>query len=233
MEIPTPFPPITHPPHVKVCGLTRFADVALAHELGASFLGLIFARISKRRIDPAAAKDLVTRCRGELGPGLRFVGVFVDEAVDVVSGLYHDLDLFAVQVHGDTDALVDSIPRERILPAVGISTKDDAARLDSYPIGFGPIVADAAVKGQSGGTGQLFDHRLVARFLGERPILLAGGLNPGNITDVLEALRGGPLPYGFDLSSGIEEAPGVKSAEKMRGFFRAYHDAFGGGGQGA
>lgn len=220
------FPPPMRPPHVKVCGLTRLADIRLAHELGASFFGLIFARVSKRRISRSEASRLVAEARAVIDPRLAFIGVFMDEEPDEIATLHNYLDLAAVQIHGRPEPVNEELPIHSIIPAVGISHPSDGDKLESLSPNFPAVVADASVKGQSGGTGQLFDHRIAAPFLESRRIILAGGLNPDNITGVIRNLAPGPFPYAFDLSSGVEESPGRKSPEKLRAFFAAYQGAF-------
>ncbi|MCC5875440.1 MAG: phosphoribosylanthranilate isomerase [Candidatus Sumerlaeia bacterium] len=220
------FPPPTRPPHVKVCGLTRLADIRLAHDLGASFFGLIFARVSKRRIGRGEASRLVAEARAVIDPGLAFIGVFMDEEPDEIAALHNDLDLAAVQIHGFPDQINEELPVRSIIPAVGISHPSDGDKLETLTENFPIVMADASVKGQSGGTGRLFDHRIVTPFFESRRIILAGGLNPENIADVVKNLAPGPFPYAFDLSSGVEDSPGKKSPEKLRAFFAAYRGAF-------
>lgn len=213
-------------PHVKVCGLTRLEDVVLAHDLGASLFGLIFARVSKRRIRLEEARQLVEGARERLGSHPPFIGVFVDEDPAWIARVQEELSLAAVQVHGGVEPLARHLPPFLVIPAVGISGEEDGRLLQGFSTDHPAVVADAAVQGRSGGTGQLFDHRHVLPHFSTRPILLAGGLSPENIGDVIGRLAPGPFPYGFDLSSGVEEAPGIKSAEKLRRFFDVYRRAF-------
>lgn len=223
------FPPRKTPPHVKVCGLKRLEDIRLAHELGASFFGLIFARVSKRRLGKGEASRLIAEARSVINPTLPFIGVFMDEEPDEVAALYHDLDLAAVQIHGPVDAISDVLPDACVLPALGISSQGDGDRIDRLQGGYPAILADASIKGQSGGTGHLFDHRIVMPYFERRRIFLAGGLRPDNIGEVVKRLSPGPLPYAFDLSSGVESEPGIKSPEKLRDFFARYKEAFSAG----
>jgi phosphoribosylanthranilate isomerase len=210
--------------HVKICGLTRREDARLALELGASFLGLILTRKSPRHLPPERAKELVCAIREEFGPQVRFIGVFVDEPPEQVAALAEELGLFAVQVHGDVEELCRLLPAERIIPALSIRDEADAARADVLCGKHAALLADAFAPGAHGGTGKVFDHRLVRHYFPRTRLFIAGGLKPENIAGIVQAL-GGQLPYAFDLSSGVEESPGIKSPEKLRRFFTEYEAA--------
>jgi len=227
-DLPRPanLPQGSTPPHVKICGLTRLEDARLAIDLGATFVGLILTAKSPRRIAPAEAAELLIELRRSHGDRVRAIGVYTDEAPDAIARERELLRLDAVQVHGDFEAVASFLPRAAILPAIGIRDAADGKRLVSLHAGYAAIVADAQTEGRSGGTGKTFDHRHVQSALARRRVLLAGGITPDNIEDVVGRLRGGPVPYGFDLSSGVEESPGVKSHALLRAFFAALRHAF-------
>jgi phosphoribosylanthranilate isomerase len=217
------FPPAAATPWIKVCGLTRLPDVLLAHELGAAFFGLILTTRSPRHLPLDRAAALVKAARRH-APGLRFIGVFVDEPAGALQEALDLLELAAVQIHGPLPAGLDP---GRVVPALGVSgdrpPADRAAALSPlHPA----VLLDTAVKGQSGGTGQLFDHALAVPVITARPTLLAGGLTPDNIAGVVDRLRAlAAMPYGFDLSSGVEASPGIKDPARLRAFFAAWREA--------
>lgn len=214
-------------PLVKICGLTRREDAGSALSYGAAFLGLILTRKSPRYLPLVRARELV-ECVRLVSPEARFVGVFVDEPAAAIAGAVEVLDLFAVQVHGDVERLDKMVPREKIIPSMGIKDAAAGARLGELPMDYGAVLADAFSEKQAGGTGKVFEHQFVQPIFERRRVFLAGGLKPENIEGVLEKLDPGPYPYVVDLSSGVEESPGVKSPEKMRDFFERYIRHFSG-----
>lgn len=215
-------------PLVKICGLTRPQDAALALELGASFLGIIMTPASPRFVPEGPARELVGSIRADRDPATRIIGVFTTEAAEEIARLQRELDLFAVQVHGPVQALATLLPPSRIIPAIAIRGEAEAKQLVELDAGFPAILADAFSPARAGGTGKVFNHRLVQPLFPRRRVFVAGGLGPANIEPIVGQLRPGPMPYAFDLSSGVEESPGVKSREKMRDFFRRYANALGG-----
>ena len=215
-------------PHIKICGLKRPQDAGLALELGASFLGLILTEKSPRHLPAAEARELVAEVRRRFGEQVRFIGVFVDEDPAEVVRLYEELGLFAIQAHRNVEQLSELLPPQRVIPALAIRDEADAARADEFRSNHTALHADAFSPTAHGGTGKVFDHRFVQPYFARTRVLIAGGLNPENIEEILFRLTPGGLPYAFDLSSGIEESPGVKSERKMRRFFEEFHRALGG-----
>lgn len=221
-----PWPAAAAIPHVKICGLCRLPDMLLAAELGASFLGVILTDKSPRRY--RGGIDTLAELRA-VYPVIRIIGVFVDEPVGEIARVAAELNLWAVQVHGpEWRPVKQSLGKEvHVLPALRIRNEHDARAIDDLAGHSPAVVTDAYREGAWGGTGALFDHRLVADHFVTTRVFLAGGLSHETIAGVGEALRGGPLPYAIDLSSGVEESPGIKSEEKMRRFFAEYRRAFG------
>lgn len=202
---------------VKICGLTREEDVEAAYRAGASFGGLIFVAGSPRRIGQDQAEILAARGH-ELG--LPMVGVFRDAAPNEVVWAADRLALAAVQLHGDEDDAYVAELRSRLPGDCEIWTAVPVAETAGPAGGGDRPIFDTAVGGRSGGTGRRFDWKLVA----DRPDLarglLAGGLNPDNVS---EAARLGA--WALDVSSGVEEAPGRKSPEKLGALFEALRPA--------
>lgn len=221
----TYFPPSDTVPHIKVCGLTRAADAQLALSLGASFLGIILTRRSPRHVSEAKALALVEEIRASAPEPPRIVGVFVDEPAEEIERLREELSLFAVQIHADPEPAAAHIPRIYIIPAVAIASEANSEGVAALASDYGAVLADAFSPDAHGGTGKVFEHRFVQPHFLIRRMFIAGGLSPSNIGEAVARLQPGGLPYAFDLSSGLEESPGIKSEAKMHAFFEAYRTA--------
>ncbi|MBY6185955.1 bifunctional indole-3-glycerol-phosphate synthase TrpC/phosphoribosylanthranilate isomerase TrpF [Marinobacter hydrocarbonoclasticus] len=186
---------------VKVCGLTRADDAKAVAEAGASYGGLIFAAKSPRCVSLEQARQIRDAA------ALDFVGVFVNEPPERVSELANTLGLHAVQLHGsEDDAYIDALRPLLNDCHIWKAVKPDGSNAVSNA---DRVLFDSAKGSQFGGTGTVFDWSLVG---GERSdAMLAGGLGPDNIDD---AARAGF--YGLDINSGVENAPGLKNANKIR-----------------
>ncbi len=195
---------------VKICGLTRAEDAALAVELGADALGFIFWPKS-----PRATTIANVRAIGRSLPAfVTRVGVFVDASPDEVAATAADAGLDAVQLHGDEDVERYTAIDARVIK--GLPLDDDAAveRVIDLPAHVTPLV-DAADRERRGGTGRLADWARAARVSARRPIVLAGGLSADNVADAIRHVH----PWAIDVSSGVEDAPGVKNAARLRQLF--------------
>lgn len=196
---------------VKVCGIRRIEDAALAVELGASALGFIFWPSSPRFLDPDDARAVVA----SVPPLVSTVGVFVDQDVAHVADVARGLNLSAVQLHGseDVDAFEGVAPR--VVKAVAMGEDGTAERLlRDLPASIG-VLLDAYDPVKRGGTGRTIDWARAAGLARVRPIILSGGLNADNVRGAIETVH----PYAVDVSSGVESQPGVKDPGKLRAFF--------------
>jgi phosphoribosylanthranilate isomerase len=198
---------------VKICGLTRMQDAFLARDLGAWALGFVFAPKSKRRVAPEIAREIVVETHA------RCVGVFVDQTDELLS-MIPDIPFAGVQLHGKETP--DDCRRVRgnfggfIVKALRMEKEDDLSVIESYRDCVDYILVDSCVNGAFGGTGVTGDWDLAARAAGFGvPLILAGGLNAGNI---LEAAARVPF-FAADLCGGVESAYGVKDEGKMRELF--------------
>ena len=198
------------PVRVKICGVTRPEDALLAARLGADAVGVNFWPGSRRFLAPAAARALVRA----LPPLVTAVGVFVNPTRDEVLRAVEASGVTVVQLHGDEPpALCASLPFP-VLKAIRVSGPSSLAALASYEVqGF---LLDAPAPGY-GGSGTTFDWGLAAEAAAAVPVLLAGGLTPGNVGEAVRAVR----PFGVDVASGVEASPGVKDPEKLRRFILA------------
>jgi phosphoribosylanthranilate isomerase len=214
---------------VKICGLTRAEDVRLARDLGAWALGFVFAP-SPRRLTPAAARGLIRAVR-EAPEGRRpplAIGVFGDEPAEEIALIVREAGLDGVQLHGLAG------PRaEEVRAAVGrrdgpllivkaLPVAPDATRLDDLAATVAAageeadvVLLDTKTTGRFGGSGTAFPWRLAREVAGVVPLLVAGGIGPGNA----RAALGESEAWGVDVSSGVELAPGVKDAGLLARLF--------------
>lgn len=197
---------------IKFCGMTRPGDVRLAGELGVDAVGLVFAASSPRRLEPEEARTM----RVALVPMVTPVAVFANNGQAQVREVVRQVRPSLLQFHGDEDdafCRAFGVPYIKAVPMGDGSERVDMDRLRlRWPSASG-FLFDAHGGKVAPGTGHRFDwSRLPAG--GEMPYLVAGGLHPGNVFDAALAT----LPWGVDVSSGIESAPGIKDGELMRRF---------------
>ncbi len=200
---------------VKVCGITNAEDALAAVEAGADALGFIFYEKSPRYVVPAVAANIIA----ELPPLVTPVGVFVNEGLATVRSIMDTCGLAMAQLHGDENV---SYCRELARPAMkALRLRDRGSLLALAEYqgrgGVRGFVLDTFSELAYGGTGQITDWGLAADVAKSTPILLAGGLTADNVTEAIRTVR----PYGVDVSSGVESAPGKKDLAKMRAFVDA------------
>ena len=193
---------------VKVCGVTSAADALGCVEAGVDLLGVNFIASSPRRIHPAEARVITDAVRGRA----EVAGVVADEDEATLRRLRDEVGLDWLQLHGEEPpALLDALA-PFAFKAVRIGDADDADRAARY--GGAILLLDAKVAGKLGGTGQIVDAALAAPIARLRRVLLAGGLRPENVAAAVRAVR----PWGVDVASGVEAAPGVKDLTKVAAF---------------
>lgn len=194
---------------VKICGLTESDDALYAAQAGADALGLNFWPQSPRFCSLEAASAIVEA----VGDDVRLVGVFVDPTREEVEAV-RAVGVRWIQLHGDEtpEALEPWLPHAYKALHLARSSQLDAAR--AWP--GEELLVDARLPGVPGGTGLRCDWPLAARLAAERKVWLAGGLRPENVEEAVRAVR----PYGVDVASGVESAPGVKDRTRMAEFVR-------------
>lgn len=199
---------------MKICGLTRAEDVDAAVAAGADALGFVFAP-SPRQLDLGQAGRLLAA----VPPGVRRVGLFMDQAPETVRRITGELSLDCLQFHGaeeQDDCRGFGLPFVKAVPmGAGSAVADAVARFPEAEA----LLLDSHAPGERGGTGRPFDWSAV-----DRPacqLWLAGGLTPGNVARAIEAIR----PDLVDISSGVERAPGIKDRILMAEFIAAVRAA--------
>ena len=197
---------------VKICGITRCEDATLAARLGAACVGFVFWPQSPRFVEPAAAADILA----VLPPHVAGVGVFVNQAIDEVNAIADRVGLGAVQLHGDEPVAACVGCRRRVIKAVRLSAGSAPDVVDAVWSGA-TVLLDAFDPVRKGGTGRSVDWTLAARIARRRRTILSGGLRAENVGEAVRRV----VPYGLDVSSGVESRPGVKAPDRMRAFFEA------------
>ena len=218
---------------VKICGITRPQDAELAADLGASALGFVLWPHSPRCVSAATVKAMTAN----VPPSVLKVGVFVDQPVADVARMMDEAGLDAAQLHGyesvdycrqlmvqpkpataAAEVAVASGFRRTVIKAIGLTGNGSTALDDFDPEVV--LLVDAHDPARFGGTGKTVNWNVARDIAAARRTILAGGLNAANIKLAVRSVR----PYGVDVSSGVESAPGVKDPNRLRTFFEALHD---------
>ncbi len=197
---------------VKVCGITREEDALRAVRYGADALGFLLWQGSPRAVSLERAAAIAMT----LPPFVWKVGVFVNASPGEVEHAARVARLDVAQLHGDEDVELYRGLSVRIMKAHAVSGPDDVEEALALPADVMPLM-DAADPVLRGGTGRNASWAHAALIARARPAILAGGLNAENVVDAVEAVR----PWGVDVSSSLEDEPGVKNAKKLAVFFAA------------
>ena len=196
---------------VKICGITRREDAATAVAAGADAVGFVAWPQSRRHVSPEQAARIMVG----LPSGIRRVGVFVDPTVAEIAA-YLEVGIDVIQLHGGESAKFarDLFARAEVWKAICPKGIADVAAFGDYPAAR--FLIDAAHPTAPGGTGQTADWDLARHAIGllPAPVLLAGGLSVENLAAAVTAVR----PWGVDVSSGVEDAAGIKSPAKIHAF---------------
>ena len=195
---------------IKMCGIRRSEDIEAVNEIRPEYIGFVFFSGSKRYVTPETARAL----REKLAPGIKAVGVFVDEEPEMIARLLamNVIDLAQLHGHEDEDYLarMRKLTDQPLIQAFRIREREDV--LQAAQSSAEVILLDAGA-----GDGKTFDWDLLREVT--RPYFLAGGLNPENAGRAIKVLK----PYAVDVSSGIE-TDGFKDVVKMRAFARAVRE---------
>ncbi len=200
---------------IKVCGLTQVDEALACVELGVQWLGFNCYQESKRYLPPEAIAAIV----GKLPPAVQTVGVFVNASAKEIEETLQQTGLHIAQLHGDESpgfAHALQVPWFR-----AFRVADDLAEEEIHSYGQELFLLDAAQTGQYGGTGHAFDWKVATRLRDHGKLLLAGGLRPDNVEEAVFQVR----PFGVDVASGVESAPGRKDPQKVANFVTAVAQA--------
>ncbi len=198
---------------VKICGLRRREDIDYVNEFMPDYVGFILAP-SKRQITPAEVRKL----SGQLNKGIKKVGVFVNQSVDMVAELLNEKVIDYAQLHGDEDNeyiqnLHSQVTLEKknygVIKAVRVRGEDDIKKADKYECDY--LLLDAYSPEAAGGNGISFDWTLIKDM--KKPFFLAGGISAENVCDAIEKVT----PYAVDVSSSLENE-GYKDYNKIKLF---------------
>ncbi len=199
---------------IKICGITNLEDAANACAYGADALGFIFYKKSPRYITPETAKHIIEN----LPHTVIRVGVFVNHEIKAVRDIYEFCGLDLIQLHGDeSPEYCGQFPGSILIKALSPRTGDDPSIARNYPVKA--ILIDARDQGLYGGTGKKSNWEFAVKLKETRPLVLSGGLNPGNILEAIETV----LPNAVDVNSGIEISPQKKDSEKMKDIIKMVH----------
>jgi phosphoribosylanthranilate isomerase len=210
---------------VKICGITRLEDAQAALDAGADLLGFNFYPQSPRYISPERAAEIIAA----LPQMIRCVGIFVNAELATVRRIVETCRLDYVQLHGDESPGFVQALSPRAFKALRPRSAEEAEIGAAAYAPLGPVdsaapalLLDAYRPGQYGGTGWQGDWTLAARLASRYRILLAGGLTPENVANAVRRVR----PWGVDVASGVESAPGRKDHDKVRRFIQeAKHES--------
>ena len=198
---------------VKICGITNIEDALASCEYGADALGFIFYKKSPRFIEPERVKKIIR----ELSPFVTTVGVFVDDDADRISEIADAAKLDIIQLHGSEPPEFCNVFKRKIIKAFkiqgqGARGKGQENEIRRYTVSA--YLLDTYKEGVEGGTGEIFDWEIAKEAKRFGRIILAGGLTPENVAEAVETV----MPYGVDVSSGVEERPGKKDLQKVKNF---------------
>ncbi|MDR2876880.1 MAG: phosphoribosylanthranilate isomerase [Chromatiales bacterium] len=197
---------------IKICGITRPRDGLAAAQQGADAIGLVFHPLSSRRVDVARAAEIVDA----LPPFCAVVALFVDPAPEIVHDVLAAVPIDLLQFHGEESAEFCRDFGVPYMKAVhmrpGVDLMAQAARYSDAAA----LLLDTWHEKLAGGTGESFAWQRLPAGL-TVPVMLAGGLHAGNVAEAIRIVR----PYGVDVSSGVEAAPGIKDTVSIGAFMRA------------
>jgi phosphoribosylanthranilate isomerase len=201
---------------VKICGITRVEDALVAVRAGADAIGLVFDPASPRCVALDQARAIVR----SLPPFITVVGLFVDAAPERIREVLNGVSLDLLQFHGtETPEQCRQYARPYVKAIRMHPDIDLHAEARRYADAAG-LLLDSFVADVAGGSGRAFDWERIPRDLA-RPLILAGGLTPGNVGEAIRRVR----PYAVDVSSGVEQSKGVKDPDKIAAFLKAVRDA--------
>ena len=200
---------------IKICGLTREADVDAAVHAGADAVGFVLYDQSSRHVSVGRARELAKR----LPPFVTPVGLFVNATDAEVAAALQAVPQLVLQFHGDESPAACRVPERPYLRAARMAPGFDLLNFAAQFFDAQAVLLDAHVEGYGGG-GKVFDWSLIPSGV-PRPLVLSGGLHAENVGQGIAHVR----PWAVDVSSGVESAKGIKDADAMRRFCEAVREA--------
>lgn len=205
---------------IKICGITRPEDAVVAAQAGADAIGLVFYPKSPRAVTIEQAQAICA----VLPPFVTTVALFVDAEHFVIEDVVREVPIDLLQFHGSEDAAVCANFTTPYIKAIRMKDDIDLAEMASEYRSARGLLLDAYSASGAGGTGESFDWDRVRPEVHQgldTPIILAGGLGPDNVAEAIRQVR----PFAVDVSSGVEQAKGIKHADKINAFVKAVREA--------
>ena len=205
----------------KICGLKKIATIDCCEKNKVNFFGMIFYKKSPRFITIKEAEILVNHSRDK---NIKPIGVFVDEDIRTVLSFVTKLNLNTIQLHGlESNEYIKKLKSNniKVIKSISIRNINDLKSLDNYEANDYFLLDYKAKKNElPGGNAKKFDWSLLANIKLDKPWFLSGGINESNINTIKNYIN----PNGIDLSSGVEEAPGIKNNKKINSLFKKYYE---------
>jgi len=203
---------------IKICGIKTVTDALAAMDAGADMIGFNFYPKSPRFVEVGMCRNIMSAVRQN--GRAKCVGVFVNASVGEILATMDTLGLNLAQLHGDeTPEMLIALDGKGFKAFRGIPESVDGFARSESPA----FLVDASVKGLYGGSGVTADWIGAAELAKNYPLLLAGGLTPENVAEAVRRVK----PWGVDVASGVESAPGEKDAGRMKKFVQAVRDGQG------
>ena len=201
---------------IKICGITNTEDAVMAFAYGADALGFVFYEKSPRYISPETAMRVIRNLPDDISK----VGVFVNHDSHAVREIYDFCGLDLIQLHGDeSPAYCGEFPESILIKAISPESEEDLGIVKQYSVRA--IIIDARESGLYGGTGKRSNWELAAKMRETHPLVLSGGLNPGNILPAIRTVS----PDAVDVNSGVELSPGKKDPKKVQSIIQIVRTA--------
>ena len=196
---------------VKICGIRNLNDAISAVDYGADAIGFVFAK-SIRKVSKEKARTIIRK----LPPFVTTVGLFVNGTAENIEAACRYCGLNAIQLHGNEPPnIINKLKDIKTIKAFRIQNEEDINPITKYKPDA--ILLDGYSKNQMGGTGTSFDWKIVKKLKTSIPIIVAGGLTHLNVSQAIKIVN----PYGVDVSSGVEAAPGNKDKKLIKKFIDA------------
>jgi phosphoribosylanthranilate isomerase len=198
---------------IKICGITNLEDARFAAGALVDYLGFIFYEKSPRYIEPAEAGAIINWIEGP-----EKVGVFVNESIDDLNSIAKQTGLDYVQLHGDESPEYCELVEKPIIKVIHIEEESVEYllkhQIEQYADVVEYLLFDTKIDGLWGGTGESFDWSMITDLDLDIPLFLSGGLNADNIRKAIDTVQ----PYAVDVSSSLEQKPGLKDFSKIEAF---------------